>query len=158
MQKYKKKVTETFNAFQWKGDLADLESCGFYIGLVSQDLGSKDLTIEDDRGIIFTIHPGSWLVLDCGYIHKLTNEEFFEQYEAVDTENSAWLPIETAPKDGTVISIWQDSAYKNWQGDLPYTPSYGYWDSQDKSWVDKDGARLKSANKWMPIPEAPRGK
>lgn len=57
-----------------------------------------------------------------------------------------WQPIETAPKDGTVIDIW----VKGGVGRLVDV----WWDADDRCWVT--GAPDADITHWMPQPEAPK--
>ena len=52
------------------------------------------------------------------------------------------LPIETAPKDGTVIDIW----YKNER--IPNV----YWNEEHEMWRDDSGDYFDDATHWLPIP------
>jgi hypothetical protein len=57
---------------------------------------------------------------------------------------SEWQPIETAPKDGTVILAWRKHAT------IPMIVRfyYGEWDS--------DGVHVSHLTHWMPLPEPPK--
>lgn len=56
---------------------------------------------------------------------------------------SDWQPIETAPKDGTVIDLWSRDF-----GRL----TDEWWDIEDQCWALSGIAR---PTHWMPIPEPP---
>lgn len=80
-----------------------------------------------------------------------------------------WQPIETAPKDGTRVALWRNSAplgtwqefviaewhYDGWCWPDPRdNPSnYGEW-SEDEI---LDGYNAPNFTHWMPLPEPPRG-
>ena len=59
------------------------------------------------------------------------------------TARAGWMPIETAPKDGTVIDLW--------------VPEFGrltneWFDTEDNSWCFPG-----KPTHWMPIPAPPAG-
>lgn len=72
---------------------------------------------------------------------------------------TSWQPIETAPKDGTVILLMGPSGYAN----IPYRAHVGYWQNyvmrpggdwrnHSDDWFMDDGA---DATHWMPLPPPP---
>lgn len=71
---------------------------------------------------------------------------------------SEWQPIETAPKDGSAILIWQPDRSKYWGlgnfDDLRY--AIGYWRVADKigSWGNRNSAVVNPTH-WMPLPAPP---
>lgn len=59
-----------------------------------------------------------------------------------------WRPIESAPKDGTVLMLWIPE-YK-------YGVAFGYWSETLKEWLDdEDGCAIKEPSHWMPLPAPP---
>lgn len=64
--------------------------------------------------------------------------------EYVRVGNTGWQPIETAPKDGTVIDLWHKE-----YGRLCDT----WWDAGDGVWAATGTTR--AITHWMPIPEEP---
>lgn len=68
----------------------------------------------------------------------------------------SWQSIETAPKDGTWVLLWQHALATQYAHlfEDPYLPRAGRWDESE--WRDIDGGRLKYASHWMPLPEPPR--
>ena len=71
-----------------------------------------------------------------------------------------WQPIDTAPKDGTVIDVWGhgrrypgvrwthwiEPEFQNWEIEQPYDALGGaHWDLP-----------LISPTHWMPLPEPPK--
>ena len=72
----------------------------------------------------------------------------------------AWLPIETAPKDGTRVLLtgwWEDdpTSGHRWTCD-------GFWDDLTEEWfehpdrVPTDGALVPPTH-WLPLPPPPEG-
>jgi hypothetical protein len=60
---------------------------------------------------------------------------------------SAWQPIETAPKDGTVIQVWTDLG--EWR---PWT-SFNDYERRWFSVMEMTG----EPTRWMPLPSPPEG-
>jgi hypothetical protein len=73
---------------------------------------------------------------------------------------SGWLPIKSAPKDGTVVLLWhepsrsvnvgfwQDIYTEHWHASVIGHPAL---------WSDCDGPQpIFEATHWMPLPEPPR--
>lgn len=65
-----------------------------------------------------------------------------------------WKPIETAPRDGTVIDIWAvipgtdySDRHENVHWDRAWI-NYGDWNISNDGW---------EATHWMPLPPAPQG-
>jgi len=56
-----------------------------------------------------------------------------------------WQPIETAPKDGTIVDVWHDQ-----YGRIVDT----WWDDCWAPW-DREGD-TEHFTHWMPVPEPPR--
>jgi hypothetical protein len=72
---------------------------------------------------------------------------------------SEWQPIETAPKDGTVIDLW-DAYCKCRVVNASWAHHY-FLNSKpqnEKSWGrdDRDGPFCAKPTHWMPLPEAPK--
>lgn len=64
-----------------------------------------------------------------------------------------WQPIETAPKDGTAILIWQPDKKKGLsQDDNRY--AIGYWRVAEGGWGNRNSAEVNPSH-WMPLPEPP---
>lgn len=71
-----------------------------------------------------------------------------------------WQPIETAPKDGTRIDIWDPShggqriADAYWYGGQ----KRGGWHAPNQDYDGMDGLYAKDGiTHWMPLPDAPNG-
>lgn len=60
-----------------------------------------------------------------------------------------WQPIETAPKDGTDILIWVETAH----GDGPSFALAAYW--QSGMWECCGAGFFHPVTHWMPLPLAP---
>lgn len=69
-----------------------------------------------------------------------------------------WQPIETAPKDGTIICVWPPT----WE----YALSCAYWDNDEYAtrarpfWRRLDAdmitlSRKKQPTHWAPVPDGP---
>jgi len=62
-----------------------------------------------------------------------------------------WQPIETAPKDGSLVLTWGSSRAQY---------SVSYWDDQDEFWAtdyrEKGNVSMVYATHWMPLPEPPK--
>lgn len=74
------------------------------------------------------------------------------------SEGMSWQPIETAPKDGTTIDLW-DSYYGHRVTNA--RRAYHYWENgkpiREKSWGrnDTDGPFVGNPTHWMPLPKPP---
>jgi Protein of unknown function (DUF551) len=63
-----------------------------------------------------------------------------------DSEKSCWQSMETAPRDGTVISLWAAGAY------YPECYfEYGRWVLGNGGWT----AYIQHPTHWMPLPQPP---
>lgn len=72
---------------------------------------------------------------------------------------SDWQPIETAPRDGRPILIWQpDKAYQPQRNYDDWRYAIGYWRTDEKigSWGNRNSA-VVTPTYWMPLPPPPRG-
>jgi hypothetical protein len=80
---------------------------------------------------------------------------------------SAWQPIETAPKDGTPLLLWDDfaqlKAHTNdprWGSEAldygfpPAVPFVGFWDGEHWQLAHYD-AYSYGPTHWMPLPDVP---
>lgn len=59
----------------------------------------------------------------------------------------SWRPIETAPKDGTEIILYED-----------FEPIIckGFWSTDGDEWRHNRGGLWKMPTHWMPLPEPPQ--
>lgn len=63
---------------------------------------------------------------------------------------SAWQPIETAPKNGTVVLTW---------GDVPNFVRVSYFDSVQKKWnyyPYPTQFKVDQPTHWQPLPKGPK--
>ena len=56
-----------------------------------------------------------------------------------------WRPIETAPKDGTVIIVYAPDFFQT-----------AAW--TDEKWTNAANSWLEDVTHWMPLPQPPEGK
>ncbi len=72
---------------------------------------------------------------------------------------SDWKPIETAPRDGKIILVWNHS-YGHWIASFrpPLSNEPGFYDHRAMwEWRDSYG-RFATPTHWMPLPQAPMSK
>ena len=69
---------------------------------------------------------------------------------------SEWQPIETAPRDGRSILIFEpaDSDYPQLPRADDWRFAIGYW-RRTGSWGNRNAARVNPTH-WMPLPELPK--
>jgi hypothetical protein len=68
--------------------------------------------------------------------------------EAADREaNGGWQPIETAPKDGTMLLVRSP--------DMSPYPSAAKWSLSENRWVEYVTSDWCDPTHWMPLPAAP---
>jgi hypothetical protein len=71
-------------------------------------------------------------------------------------EQTAWQPIESAPKDGTKIDLWVHFA----EDDRSYRQADAYWNADEGTWQlgqYHTGQFLYpvTPTHWMPLPDPP---
>lgn len=64
---------------------------------------------------------------------------------------SEWQPIETAPKDGTVVLVW--GTHNRCPGN-PRHPYPARW--SNGWWLAEGNAGIDYGTHWMPLPEPPK--
>lgn len=80
---------------------------------------------------------------------------------------SEWQPIDTAPKDGTVVDVWSDGQrYADARFDVPGDPDCEPDGSVAPTWVHLDWHTtydvweyfeiVPQPTHWMPLPEPPK--
>lgn len=65
---------------------------------------------------------------------------------------SAWLPISTAPRDGTTVLLWA-----KWQNS-PAGPVIARWDARQKQWARHGSTRALASDivtHWTMLPASP---
>ena len=107
------------------------------VTLSSNGMGGRDLSVEDERVI------------------RLAADHLLAFLGARAVDSPTWLPIETAPKDGTRVLVFD----KSWCGGrsrcevsswLPYKRCDGDVWAERGSW-----SGVSIATHWMPLPSAP---
>lgn len=68
-------------------------------------------------------------------------------------QGGGWLPIETAPKDGTYY--WASDGKDHWQENAPDGHSPGHWTKNPKTGNWCGQASNEDATHWMPLPSPP---
>ena len=76
-------------------------------------------------------------------VKMLCKEAFDAGYEAAQPE---WPPIESAPKDGDDIWLYD----RQWSNE----PQIGYWSDTIGSWLSSCGSKMKPT-RWQPLPDPP---
>lgn len=70
---------------------------------------------------------------------------------------SEWQPIETAPKDGSPILIWQPGGVTQYTW---YTDCWiCRWEDRYQCWTEAGGelySEARSPTHWMPLPDPPK--
>lgn len=71
-----------------------------------------------------------------------------------------WQPIDTAPKDGTPILLWDaesKSVNVGYWLDRYTQPFHALVRGEDANWCDDGGANpIFNATHWMPLPDPPK--
>ncbi|MCY1741174.1 hypothetical protein [Ensifer sp. SL37] len=79
---------------------------------------------------------------DTRYAADLT--EAADRIEELEAELGGWAPIDTAPRDGTIIDLWHVDGYR-----VPDT----WWDEEDGIWTCM--FEPEDLTHWRPLPSAP---
>lgn len=109
------------------------------------------------EGKIYGKYDGFWAACaKCeaggGGNYYETPEEAAEVWNDRTPTPPVWQPIETAPKDGTLVDLWLSS------GDTKRITGC-YWSESGLCWTDGDRYYLKGRvqpTHWMPLPEPPK--
>ena len=67
---------------------------------------------------------------------------------AAAKQADSWLPIESAPKDGTWIFVRY--------GELWHHISVVHWNERNQFWLDKDQRSYSLPTIWQPLPAPPK--
>lgn len=75
--------------------------------------------------------------------------------------NSGWLPIESAPRDGTYVDLWVTGRTIDGTGSFRMTNCWynnGKWHSRTSANLDEITNGIKSTpTHWRPLPATPKG-
>jgi len=74
----------------------------------------------------------------------------WQVWQAATRKDAQWLPISTAPRDGTVIDLWVNEVRLTDYRWHQLTPDNGFFDP-----VYGGPLCVRTATHWMPIPSAP---
>jgi hypothetical protein len=121
--------------------------------------------IAKDRGDLSTFGSGK----NMHYLNSAVNNAWSGWQEAARQAAPQWLPISTAPKDGTKILLSNGESVS--EGEWLHAEAYirehrdldGRYVDQDESdgydgWIDWGGGMLPDPTHWMPLPAAPEHK
>lgn len=81
-----------------------------------------------------------------------------EQAKVIERLKNPWLPIESAPKDGTHLLLHFDGIGPirgRWDNDRFAKRPRPYWTCDAERWMGKIDIRSKQPNLWMPLPPPP---
>ena len=115
--------------------------------LVSQLVGALEECLDDSRSVLADMEQ------KYGTNYRQDRLEFHRQViaaaEAALTAAKAggWLPIETAPKDGTRILVWRKHATR---------PLIARRQKDFEWFEDEDGVHLYNLIYWQPLPNPPK--
>lgn len=75
------------------------------------------------------------------------------------SQSNQWQPIETAPKDGTRIALFQGGKFTTgqWSEDEYTKKPRPYWATDRGQILGKTFDRSCQPTHWMPLPEPPKG-
>ena len=65
----------------------------------------------------------------------------------------SWQPIETAPRDGTIVLYWSNRGFA--VGNSPGACVRGNWEQIRGSWFGSGDKLAMLATHWMPLPPPP---
>lgn len=110
------------------------------------------------------------MVIRIGFLSEVAIDALEEQLRVLRAENfpagraqavqAGWRPMETAPKDGTVLLGWIVAAPDEYGGDGFEAPSLIHWDAGFKSSIcDRKPGWIKQwrgeVTTWQPLPAPP---
>lgn len=65
-----------------------------------------------------------------------------------------WQPIETAPKDGSMLLVYGRPFSDDGQG-YAKAAHVAWWEDSDECWTPQSHAAWTEPTHWMPLPEPP---
>jgi len=68
--------------------------------------------------------------------------------------DDVWQPIETAPKDGTVVDFWHSGGFR--VPDNRWVQEWGFWEHEDSAFGHIYGIIMDDITHWMPRPGSPK--
>jgi Lar family restriction alleviation protein len=68
---------------------------------------------------------------------------------------SGWQPIETAPRDGTIILTWITHRATDNGGPVNTAAIVSWWGPDADCWVERDSFDTVRPTHWQPLPPAP---
>ena len=94
---------------------------------------------------------------------KSLDEIFYDALRCSSTLVSDWRPIETAPKDGTVVDLWavENGVGERWT-DCRWAEQFNAYAGQRANrkyiwaWWHSDYTVDGNITHWMPLPDAPQ--
>lgn len=84
-------------------------------------------------------------------------KDYYDQVDATEsasipsaclTESVGWLPISSAPKDGTILLLINMNQSKGM--------AVSWWSSWRKVWITSGGVEIHQPTHWMPLPPPPQ--
>ena len=93
--------------------------------------------------------------------HGITIDELTLNRVLKAAEQSAWQPIETAPKDGTLIHIYvlkqKINDFAKWSSTAVVRGCTEYCGTVGTFYNSQTGTAYPDATHWRPLPEPPKG-
>lgn len=84
----------------------------------------------------------------CAANRHLSSEDYFLAGVLAERAKRTWQPIETAPKDGTmVLACWAGSGIH---------PIVSRWLKNSERWTHPFNKPVNPPTHWMPLPEPPK--
>ena len=88
-------------------------------------------------------HETWWEWMHDNMPDSVPNAKDMSQFSWDASRKATWLPIESAPKDGTEIILCEGAA----------APYCGEWKHEE--WADRDGSDYRIPTHWQPLPAPP---
>lgn len=139
-------LADVARAAHQTGKNLSLDEVGAVIDAINA-LGAADETVARTGNT--ADHQGAWFAgLEQGQANA--------QHNAAIRGGADWLPIESAPKDGTEFQAWLNMGV--WEPRCRFNPAseaFEIWDRVDYDRDDWDACGHLTATHWMPKPTAP---